>query len=174
MTRVDRPWRYWAGLAACAVLIWIGLAQAAPVPLLALVDLGFHELGHLVAAPLPDLATALAGSVAQVAVPASLAVYFLIRQRDLLAVGLCLAWAGTSARQVAVYIADAPYQALPLIGGEHDWAYILTGNLEAAPVIATAVVVLGWMLALGGIGACALGLARATSSGRVPAPPTPI
>ena len=174
MTHVDRPWRYAAGLAACAALIWIGVARASPVPLLALVDLGFHELGHLVTAPLPDLATALAGSVAQVAVPVGLAVYFAVRQRDLLAMGLCLAWAGTAARQAAVYIADAPYQALPLIGGEHDWAYILAGNLEAAPVIAAAVVFVAWMLALGGVGACALGLARATSAGRVPAPLTPI
>ena len=152
------------GLAACAALTWIGIAQASPVPLLALVDLGFHELGHLVTAPLPDLATALAGSVAQVAVPVGLAVYFAVRQRDLLAVGLCFAWAGTSARQAAVYIADAPYQALPLIGGEHDWAYILAGNLEAAPVIAAALVFVAWMLALGGVGACTLGLARAISS----------
>lgn len=86
MTHGDRPLRYGAGLGACALLIWIGLAKASPVPLLALVDLGFHELGHLVATPLPDLATALAGSVMQVAVPTGLAAYFLVRQRDLLGV----------------------------------------------------------------------------------------
>ena len=86
MTHGDPPWRYGAGLGASALLVWIGLAKASPVPLLALVDLGFHELGHLVAAPLPDLATALAGSVMQVAVPTGLAAYFLVRQRDLLGV----------------------------------------------------------------------------------------
>ncbi len=26
---------------------------------------------------------------------------------------------------VSIYIADAPFQRLPLIGGSHDWAYLL-------------------------------------------------
>lgn len=142
--------RYAAGLASCGILIWIGVVGASPVPLLSLADLGFHELGHLVAAPLPDLATALAGSMAQIGVPAGLAAYFLLRQRDLLAAGLCLAWAGTSARNVAIYIADAPHQALPLLGGQHDWAHILADNLGAAPAVAGSVTFLAWTLALGG------------------------
>lgn len=172
--RTDRLGRYAAGLAACVVLIWIGVARAAPVPLLALVDLGFHELGHLVAAPLPDLATALAGSVAQVAVPVSLAVYFLVRQRDLLAVSLCLAWAATSARNVAVYIADAPFQALPLIGGQHDWAYMLAGRLDATQAIAAVVTFLAWVLALAAVGGSLLGLAGLEAARETPARSTPI
>lgn len=159
----DRRWRYGAGLAACGVLVWIGIVRASPIPLLAYVDLGFHELGHLVAAPLPDLTAALAGSLAQIGVPTGLAVYFLLRQRDLLAVGLCLTWAGTSARNVAIYVADAPFQTLPLIGGQHDWAYILAGNLGAAPAIAGAVTFVAWLLALGGMGACLLGLSLGPS-----------
>lgn len=151
----------------------MGLVRASPVPLLSLVDLGFHELGHLVAAPLPDLATALAGSMSQIGVPAALAVYFLLRQRDLLAVGLCLVWAATSARNVAIYVADAPYEALPLFGGQHDWAYILAGNLGAAPAVAATVTILAWALALGGIGVCALGLIRVLRpSAGLPVAPT--
>ena len=47
----------------------ITMVVDARVPLLAYVDLGFHELGHLLTYPLPDLLTAMAGSLFQVAVP---------------------------------------------------------------------------------------------------------
>ncbi len=52
-------------------------------------------------------------------------------QRDRAAVAFCLAWAGTSAKDVAIYVADARDQLLPLVGGgRHDWAYIL-GRFDA-------------------------------------------
>lgn len=171
-TRRRGAWAYGAGLAACGILIWLGLIGSR-VPLLALVDLGFHELGHLVAAPFPDVATALAGSVVQVAVPLGLSIYFLVSQRDLLGVGLCLGWAGTSSRNVAVYIADAPLQALPLIGGQHDWAYILSGGSDVAAPLAGFVTFLAWAMALASLGACGVGLASATSRGE-PARRSPI
>ena len=57
--------------------------------------------------------------------PWALAGYFLAVRRDVLGGTLCLAWAGTSAHNASVYIADAPYEALPLIGGSHDWAFLL-------------------------------------------------
>jgi hypothetical protein len=160
--RSRSPWRSGAGVAACLVLGWIGVVREGPVPLLSLVDLGFHELGHMVTAALPTMATAMAGSVAQVLVPVGLAVYFLVRSRDLVAVGLCLAWGGTSAQNVAVYVADAPYQLLPLIGGEHDWAYILAmmGELDSAAGIASGIRMLAFVLVIGGIAFCAWGLLR--------------
>ncbi|HYD10063.1 MAG TPA: hypothetical protein VEA78_08165 [Acidimicrobiales bacterium] len=124
-------WPTWrrdlAALAAVVALGWFGLRGR--VPLLSGVDLGFHELGHLVCyvldalLPWPEVLTAAAGSFTQVAVPLGLAVYFLGRDRH--AAALCLAWAGTSARDVSVYVADAPYEALPLLGGHHDWAAVL-------------------------------------------------
>lgn len=96
------------------------------MPLLGLVDLGFHELGHLLTYPFPDVVTAMMGSVTQVAVPLGVALYFLLVRRDRLGGGLCLAWAATSAQNASVYIADAPTQALPLLGdGIHDWAFVL-------------------------------------------------
>jgi hypothetical protein len=84
-----------------------------------------------------------AGSFAQIAVPVGLAAYFLLVRRDRLGGALCLAWAATSAKDVAAYIADAPYQRLELIGGEHDWAVILGAEhfnaLDRAGAIAAAV-----------------------------------
>jgi hypothetical protein len=106
----------------------------------------------------PDVITALMGSVFQVAVPVGLALYFGWRRRDLLAAGLCLAWAGASAVDVSVYIADAPFQRLPLIGGSHDWAYLLGpagfGALSGAARIAATVKAVGAVLVLSGIGLC--------------------
>jgi hypothetical protein len=144
-------------IAACAVMGFIALVLRDRVPLLGLVNLGFHELGHLVTYPFPDLFTAMMGSITQVAVPAGLAAYFGWARRDPVAAGLCLAWAGSSAQEASVYIADAPYQDLPLIGGHHDWAFVLgrLGALDAADELATVVLFLAWGLVLGGIALCA-------------------
>ena len=127
-------WPAWrrdlAALAACLALGWLGL-RGQRVPLLAGADLGFHELGHLLcyafdaAMPWPELLTAAAGSIFQIGVPLALAVYFLAARRDHRGAGVCLAWAATSTADVARYVADAPYERLPLIGGKHDWATIL-------------------------------------------------
>jgi hypothetical protein len=97
------------------------------VPLLGYVDLGFHELGHLVGYifPISERLTAALGSITQIAVPVGLAVYFLWWRKDRVAGALMLAWAGTSAWDASVYIADAPYERLQLIGGDHDWAFLL-------------------------------------------------
>ena len=66
-----------------------------------------------------------------------------------------MAWAGTSARNVAVYIADAPYQQLELWGGDgvlHDWAQLLAGKpMQYAEQIAWAVNAMGWVLIAGGL-----------------------
>jgi hypothetical protein len=43
------------------------------VPLLGLVDLGFHELGHLLTYWLPQVITAMMGSAFQIAVPLGIA-----------------------------------------------------------------------------------------------------
>ena len=102
----------------------IAMATDTRVPLLALVDLGFHELGHLLTYPLPDLLTAMAGSFVQIAVPLGLATYFFLR-RDEAGSAFCLGWAATSAYDVARYVADAPYERLELLGGDHDWAFVL-------------------------------------------------
>src|SRR2546427_12409054 len=118
----DRPtwrntWRWIAGLAACGLLGWWAFVRDARVPLLTLVNLGFHELGHLLTYWLPSVTTAMMGSINQVLVPLLLAGYFLWGGRDRLAAAFWLAWAATNAQGAAGYIADAPFQQLPLIGG---------------------------------------------------------
>ena len=152
-------WPSWrrdlVALAACLALGWLGL-RGERVPLLAGADLGFHELGHLVAyvldgvLPWPEVLTAAAGSVFQVGVPLGLALYFLAARRDHRGAGVCLAWAATAAADVGRYIADAPYETLPLLGGKHDWATILgpehLDRLQDAGAWAATVDRLAWAL----------------------------
>jgi hypothetical protein len=127
---VVSPWRRWGRFAVAAALAaavgWRAFIAGREVPILDQFDLGIHELGHLLTAFFPTMVMFIAGSFLQVAVPLGLAWYFGSMQRDAAGGGFCLAWAGASMWDVSVYIADAPIQALPLIGGgQHDWAYLL-------------------------------------------------
>ncbi len=155
-----RAWgRYALGAAAAVVIGVVAFGWKQPVPGLDQFDLGMHELGHLLAGFMPRMFMFLAGSVTQVAVPLGLAAYFLFRRKDWASAGFCLAWAGSSARDVAVYVADAPVQALPLIGGgTHDWAYLLGPQgfdcIDRAGAIARSVEVLGLLMVIGGVGVC--------------------
>jgi hypothetical protein len=162
-----KHWRTWGrfvtSAAASAAIAYIAFVANRPVPILDWFDLGIHEAGHLIAAPLPELYMFMAGSFAQVAFPLGMAFYFGVRRRDAASGGFCLAWAGTSAWDVSVYVADAPVQALPLVGGgQHDWAHIL-GHYDA---IARADEIAGWVesagagLAFLGIAVALLAIAR--------------
>ena len=152
-------WRRDAGVAAACVLLGLLGMRGHRVPFLSGVDLGFHELGHLVCyildafLPWPQIVTAAAGSGFQVGVPLGLAAYFLVFRHDRVGGAVCLAWAATDALDVARYIADAPYQDLPLIGGQHDWAYILgpdqLDRLGDAGRLASLVTGVGWVLFIG-------------------------
>jgi len=151
-------WRSVADIAAglsCVAAAWWVFALNGSVPLLSSVDLGFHELGHLLTSWAPPMVQALAGSLTQLAVPLLLALYFGFVRRESYATALMLAWLGTSAHGVGAYIADAPYQALPLFAnGAHDWAYILgnSGRLGLALPLSQVVYALGLLvLATGAI-----------------------
>lgn len=89
------------------------------------VNLPIHETGHLVFAPFGEFVTALGGSLFQVAFPAVFVVYFM-RRRDEHSASVALWWVSQNLWNVAIYVADAQEQELPLVGGgEHDWAFLL-------------------------------------------------
>jgi hypothetical protein len=136
-------------LAWCLVAGFVAFVGHHRIPLLSLVDLGFHELGHLVSYPFGnEVFSAAMGSIAQVAVPLGIALYFGWVRSDPVATSVCLTWAATAARDVAVYIKDAPYQRLELIGGEHDWAFLLAGKLDRAEPLGDRVTAFGVLLLL--------------------------
>ena len=170
--------RFVTAAAGAGLFVLFAFVLRHPVPVFDWVDLGIHELGHMVV-PAPRMLHMLAGSAVQVLVPLGLASYFLWKQEDPAGGGFCLAWAGASAWDVSVYIADAPTQALPLVGGgTHDWAYLLGPQgwnaLEQTGSLAGFVDFLGLALALTGIGAAvspALSHAAAVvAARRAPAP----
>ena len=64
----------------------------------------------------------------QLFIPAAVAFSF-ARKGNALGVQFALFWLGQSFLNVARYAADARAVNLPLIGGEHDWNYLL-GRLD--------------------------------------------
>lgn len=152
---VSGRWPSWqrdlAAAVGCGLLGLLGMAGDR-VPLLAYVDLGFHELGHLLGYILPvgELVTAAAGSFMQVAVPTGLALYFVLWQRERAGAAVCLAWAATSAADASRYIADAPFERLPLLGGDHDWAFFFSAEgidaMHRTAGVADIVSTFGWIL----------------------------
>jgi hypothetical protein len=158
---------YATAFAACLVLGFFPFVRQESVPFLWGVDLGFHELGHLLTGFwAPRIVAAASGSFTQVAVPLGLAAYFHFARKDRVGVALMLAWAGTSMANAAAYIADAPYQQLELLGGPggHDWAFIFGpegfNNLPASGPFSTAVWIVGAVLLVFAAGLCAYGLAE--------------
>jgi len=175
----------WLGvLAWCGVAGWFAFVQGHRVPVLWGVDLGFHELGHLIMymIPINQVLTAAMGSTMQCAVPTGLAAYFWFVRRDGVGTCTCLAWAATNFQDASVYIADAPYQRLQLIGGEHDWAFVLgpehLNKLQDAGTIAAVVRNVGLALLLLAIAGALRGFLDARPSTRASIPvaatgPTP-
>ncbi|HVF18665.1 MAG TPA: hypothetical protein VNA14_00280 [Mycobacteriales bacterium] len=146
----------WVAAATCLLLGL--LARDGWVPFLSGVDLGVHEFGHLVTFWAPDVLTAAAGTIAQIAAPLGLAAYFEWGRGERSVAAVLVAWAGTAAVAAAAYIADAPFEELALFGGgEHDWAYLLgpeqCGCLDRARGLAGLVRFTGWCLVLGGAAA---------------------
>ena len=99
-----------------------------------LINLPFHEFGHILFRPFGRLMTSLGGSITQVLMPVICLTVFLIKTRDTFAASFCLWWTGQNFMDLAPYISDARSLTLPLLGGNtgrtspygfHDWEFIL-------------------------------------------------
>ncbi len=93
-------------------------------------NLGIHELGHVLLRPLGLTAHVLGGTLAQLLAPLASTLMFW-RQRDYFAISFCFLWLGTNLFDVARYAGDARTLELPLLSlgmGEpiHDWHYLLS------------------------------------------------
>ena len=110
-----------------------------------LINLPFHEAGHIFFSPFGRFLHVLGGSLLQVIIPAVCLVAFLIR-REPFSAAIGLWWMGQSLIDMAPYINDARAGQLMLIGGVtgqeapdfHDWNVLLsmTGLLNYDGVIA--------------------------------------
>ncbi|KXX65791.1 hypothetical protein [Marichromatium gracile] len=126
----------------CVLLLWGLRLMAAPVSsnaagesLLHLVNLPFHEAGHVIFAPLGDFIGSLGGTLGQLLMPLICLLVLLLRTRDPFGASVCLWWFGENFLDIAPYVADARAGVLPLLGGNtgqtapygfHDWEYLLT------------------------------------------------
>ena len=123
------------GLAVLAALTGLVLANGLAMPsgailnFLHLINLVFHEAGHVIFGFFGRFIAVLGGSLNQVLIPAICTAVF-VRRNELGAAAATLFWTGESLVDVAVYVADGRAMALPLLadGGTHDWNFIL-GNL---------------------------------------------
>ena len=88
-----------------------------------LVNLAFHEAGHIFFTPFGSTLHYLGGTLGQLAVPTLLAGYFLlVGPTRPLGAAFCAWWVGENLMNISVYMADARDLALPLVGGgDHDW-----------------------------------------------------
>jgi hypothetical protein len=96
-----------------------------------LVNLVFHEAGHVLFGFFPRFLMVLGGSATQVLVPLACLVAFW-RRGDRFATAVAAWWAGQNLVDLAPYINDARDLQLVLLGGRtgaevegHDWEYLL-------------------------------------------------
>jgi len=97
-----------------------------------LINLPFHEAGHVLFSPFGEFTTTLGGSLTQVLVPIVCAVAFLTTSWNPFGAAVMGWWAGENLMDVAIYINDARSLYLTLIGGQtgaevegHDWERLL-------------------------------------------------
>ncbi len=100
------------------------------------ITLAIHELGHVLFGPFGEWLGVAGGSITQLGAPIAVALIFL-RQRDYFGVAVGGAWLSMSLSNLAVYVADARAEELPLVslgGGDvvHDWNYLL-GSVRLLP-----------------------------------------
>ncbi len=99
-----------------------------------LVNLPFHEAGHIIFRPFGAFITSLGGSLGQLLMPLICLTVFLTTSRDTFGASVAFWWFGQNFMDMAPYINDARAGRLPLLGGNtghsapygfHDWEYIL-------------------------------------------------
>lgn len=141
-----------AGYAGFALLVlWLAHGEAHWVFLLDNANLAFHEAGHPLFGMLGEQLTVYGGTLAQLMFPlAALATF--CRQRATFSCAFAVLWLAENLFNIAVYMADARTQVLPLVGnGEHDWTEIFSrwGVLQWDTGIAATVRLAGWLLVIG-------------------------
>jgi len=100
-----------------------------------LINLPFHEAGHVIFRPFGSFMTSLGGTLGQILIPIICFWTFLFKYRNTFGAAICWWWFGQNFLDIAPYINDARAGVLPLLGGNtghsapygfHDWEYLLT------------------------------------------------
>lgn len=134
------------------LLVWGGKFMFTPISgeafsesYMHLINLPFHEAGHVLFSPFGRFIQVLGGTLGQWLVPLTVAVSFLFRA-DRFAASVGFWWLGQSFMDIAPYMDDARAGQLMLVGGVtgsevenyHDWEIILTrlGMMQYDHIIA--------------------------------------
>jgi len=101
------------------------------------INLGIHEIGHVLFRPFGTFLMTAGGTIAQCAAPVIAGVLLIRQQRDWFGASVCLGWLGTNCFYCAMYCADAQGKLnLPLVSpwgrgwgkdGFGDWSVMLRG-----------------------------------------------
>ncbi|WP_295413395.1 zinc ribbon domain-containing protein [uncultured Thiodictyon sp.] len=133
----------WAVLLVWGLTLMLASVESGAVggSFLHLVNLPFHEFGHILFRPFGHWIMSLGGTLGQLLMPAICCGVLLIQTRDPFGAAVSLWWFGENFLDIAPYINDARAGVLPLVGGNfgesspygfHDWEYLLgeTGLLD--------------------------------------------
>ncbi len=124
-----------------------------------LINLPFHEAGHIIFRPFGQFITSLGGTLGQLLMPLICMATLLFKTRDPFGASVTLWWFGENFLDIAPYMDDARAGDLPLLGGNfghsspygfHDWEYLLTESnlIEYDHVLARIVFVVGIIIML--------------------------
>jgi hypothetical protein len=100
-----------------------------------LVNLPFHEAGHLFFQLFGRWMTSVGGTLGQLLIPVTCLLVLLLKTKDPFGASVSLWWFGENFMDIAPYINDARNQELMLLGGitgreadygYHDWEFILS------------------------------------------------
>ena len=139
-----------AYILAALLILWLANSDPHWVYLLDSANLAFHEAGHPLFSLLSDRLTVYGGTLGQLMFPLAAGISF-YRQRTTTSVAFAVLWLGENLFNIAVYMADARTQILPLVGnGEHDWTEIFSrwGVLNWDTNIAGVLRLTGWLLVI--------------------------
>lgn len=154
---------WWARCLVFLWIFWIGLQHVFDKDFWSLfgpLNLGIHELGHLVFGLFgSEFLHFLGGTLLQCLVPLGSGVMFW-KQKDFFAIGFAVCWLATNIFYIAWYIGsvgDDTYTLAMLPGAteaQHDWVYLLNtwGLLDFYAVISNLVFVCACLCLLLGLG----------------------
>lgn len=131
------------------------------LPFLHLVNLPFHEAGHVLFSPFGRFIGVAGGSLFQILVPLAVMWVFLFNHRDVFGASVAWWWAGQSLWDLSPYIYDARAGNMTLLGGitgrdnpdVHDWKNLLTwtGLLKYDHSIAKLAFFAGGLIMISGV-----------------------
>ncbi|MGB5830704.1 MAG: zinc ribbon domain-containing protein [Thiohalocapsa sp.] len=123
------------GIWGLSLIVSSVASNAAGESFLHLINLPFHEAGHVIFRPLGAFMASLGGTLGQLLMPLVAMLVLLFKTRDPFGASVALWWFGENFLDIAPYINDARAGQLPLLGGNfghsspygfHDWEYLLT------------------------------------------------